>query len=172
MTARRWARHAVGLLAALVLAAGCTATRLPGAAAIVDGTVITSQEVATATEQINSVIPDTTQQFTETQTVYWLVIAPFVNAKAASSGRWTPDDAYNTVLAAIPNPTDATIAVLKARSAADALTQEDVQQVLGQIGAADIQIDPRFGTIDPKTGAWSKPDPNWIKPTATQSPTR
>ncbi len=171
MTARRMARGAVWLLAALLLATGCTAARLPGAAAIVDGTAITSKDVATATEQINSVIPDTSQKFTETQTVYWLVIAPFVNETAAATGRWTPDTAYNTVRAAIPDPTDATTAVLKAKSAADVLTQEDVQQVLAKMAAADIQIDPRYGTIDPKTGGWSKPDPNWIKPTATQSPT-
>ena len=171
MTARRLARNAVGLLAALMLAAGCGSTRRPGTAAIVDGTTIRTQEVATTTDQINSTIPDPSQQFTETQTVYWLVIAPFVNAKATSSGRWTPDDAYNSLLAGIHDPTDATIAVVKARSAANVLTQEDVQQVLAQIDAADIQIDPRYGTIDTKTGAWSKPDPNWIKPTATQSAT-
>ncbi len=171
MTAPRIARGAVGLLAALVLLAGCSVTRLPGAAAIVDGTVISTQDVATATEQINSVIPDTGQQFTQTQTVYWLVIAPFVNEVAAATGRWTPDAAYNSVLASIPDPSDDTVAVLKARSAANVFTQEDIQQVLARMDAADIQIDPRYGTIDPKTGGWSKPDPNWIKATPTQSPT-
>ena len=69
MTARRLASNAVGLLAALMLAAGCGATRRPGTAAIVDGTTIRTQEVATTTDQINSTIPDPSQQFTETQTV-------------------------------------------------------------------------------------------------------
>ncbi|MGV1009230.1 MAG: hypothetical protein ACOYBY_11570 [Dermatophilaceae bacterium] len=167
MTARRLAINAVGMLAALVLVASCTAVRLPGAAAIIDGQPITTQDVATTTDQINGVIQDPSQHFTETQTVYWLVIAPFVNEKAAATGRWTPDEAFNTVLAAIPNPTEQTVAVVKAQSAANALTQQDVQGVLAQIEAADIQIDPRFGSIDTQTGAWVKPDPNWIKPTAT-----
>lgn len=167
MTPRRWARTAVGLCAALVLFAGCTAAQLPGAAAIVDGTVIPHRDVTTATEQINSVIPDATQQMTETQTAYWVVIAPFVNAKAEATGRWTPDDGFNTLLAGIHEPTESTVAVLKARFAVQSLTQEDAQEVIAEIAAADIRLDPRYGSIDPETGGLVNPEPNWIKPAAT-----
>lgn len=169
MTARRWARLAAGLFAALVLATGCTAAELPGAAAIVDGTVIPTEDVAATTEQINSVIEDATQQMSETQTAYWMVIAPFVNAKASSAGRWTPDDAFNSLLAGIHDPSESTVAVLKARFAVQSLTQEDTQEVIAQIAAADIRLNPQYGTIDPETGGLVNPEPNWIKPVPTET---
>ncbi len=169
MTARG-ARPAAALLAALVLTGGCAGAQLPGAAAVVDGRVIPTSDVATTTRQMNEIIKDPTQQMTEAQTVYWMVIAPFVNAKVESTGRWSPDTAYNTLLSAVREPTSSTVAVLKARLGVAALTQEDRQDVVAQIAGADIRLDPRFGTINPQTGGLEKQEPNWIKPTATAAP--
>lgn len=155
-----------------LLLSGCSVIEKQHAAAIVGGQVISNADVATAQEEFNTHLATNDQQkMSESQVLSLLVIGPFVLEQAQKSGSWKPDDRYNSLLAKIPNASEPTKEIIATSLATQSLSQTDVDAILAALKTANVQLDPRFGTFDPKTGGSTVTDNNWIKPSATPSAT-
>lgn len=178
MTARRRAWPAVALLAAVLGIGGCATARLPGAAAIVDDRTITTEQVLTASSQVNAALADETSPIfnpqgglTEKETVFWLILAPFIDQQVTRTGRWVPDTAYNTTLTAIARPAESTTTLVRALLSSQSLTDEDKSAILDAARNAAIEVNPRFGTLDLQRGNLPAYSPNWVKPSPTPTAT-
>lgn len=178
MTARRLAMPAVALLATVLALTGCATARLPGAAAIVDDRTITTDDVVTASRQVNAALADEASpiynpqsSLTEKETVFWLILAPFIDQQASNTGHWVPDTAYNTTLSAIPHPAESTTTLVRALLSSQSLTDEDKSAILDAARKAAIEVNPRFGTLDLQRGNLPAYSPKWIKPSPTPTAT-
>ena len=167
---RRAGALAAAVLAATLALAGCTTFDKTSTAAFVNGTAISDATVAQVTNQFNDNLASTAdQKLQEAQALQVLILAPFVLNQVKASGSWTPDARYNTALQKIPDASQATkdfLATSIILQQGGPLTDGDVTAILDQLKKADVVLDPRFGTWDPKTGAFLAAENNWIKPTA------
>jgi hypothetical protein len=170
---RRAGALAAAVLAATLALAGCTTFDKTSTAAFVNGTAISDATVAQVTNQFNDNLASTAdQKLQEAQALQVLILAPFVLNQVKASGSWTPDARYNTALQKIPDASQATKDFLATWIILQGgpLTDGDVTAILDQLKKADVVLDPRFGTWDPKTGAFLAAENNWIKPTAAPTP--
>jgi len=171
---RRRRAGALAVLAATLALTGCTTFGKASTAAFVNGTAISDATVAEVTNQFNTNLASTAdQKLQEAQTLGVLILAPFVLNQVKASGSWTPDARFNTALQKIPDASQATkdfLATSIILQQGGPLTDGDVTAILDQLKKADVVLDPRFGTWDPKTGAFLAAENNWIKPTAAPTP--
>ena len=171
---RRAGALAAAVLAATLALTGCTTFEKTSTAAFVNGTAISDATVAQVTNQFNDNLASTPdQKLQEAQALQVLILAPFVLNQVKASGSWTPDARYNTALQKIPDASQATkdfLATSIILQQGGPLTDGDVTAILDQLKKADVVLDPRFGTWDPKTGAFLAAENNWIKPTAAPTP--
>jgi len=171
---RRAGALAAAVLAATLALTGCTTFDKTSTAAFVNGTAISDATVAQVTNQFNDNLASTPdQKLQEAQALQVLILAPFVLNQVKASGSWTPDARYNTALQKIPDASQATkdfLATSIILQQGGPLTDGDVTAILDQLKKADVVLDPRFGTWDPKTGAFLAAENNWIKPTAAPTP--
>ena len=151
-------------LSALLVVGGCGMADRAGAAAVVNGQRITTGEVYDATEQVNSLIPDSSQRYDEARATLLLVASDFILERAEATGSWAPDAAYNAALARIQDPTPTTVTLLQTVSAAATLQPADVQAVFDDMAQAEIDIDPRIGRFDPQQESFVPVTPNWLTP--------
>ena len=167
---RRAGALAAAVLAATLALTGCATFDKTSTAAFVNGTAISDATVAQVTNQFNDNLASTAdQKLQEAQALQVLILAPFVLNQVKASGSWTPDARYNTALQKIPDASQATkdfLATSIILQQGGPLTDGDVTAILDQLKKADVVLDPRFGTWDPKTGAFLAAENNWIKPTA------
>jgi len=171
---RRAGALAAAVLAATLALTGCATFDKTSTAAFVNGTAISDATVAQVTNQFNDNLASTPdQKLQEAQALQVLILAPFVLNQVKASGSWTPDARYNTALQKIPDASQATkdfLATSIILQQGGPLTDGDVTAILDQLKKADVVLDPRFGTWDPKTGAFLAAENNWIKPTAAPTP--
>ncbi|MEI2826649.1 MAG: hypothetical protein V9F04_09725 [Dermatophilaceae bacterium] len=140
----------------------CAGAGRPGTVAEVNGTTISAKALAKTTEQIRLIDP----KVTESATLAWMILTPFVNAKVAEKQAWLPDEEYNARLEQIPGATDLTKGVLQANTSVAYLAAADKEDILDQLAKASVQVDPRFGSFDPDRAAFVMKTPNWIVPPA------
>ena len=150
---------AVAAAAALALT-GCSTA---DTAAIVNGTTITVSEAQEAVRQIKEAQP--AAQITTPSAVQALIFAPFINEEAAKSGKGQSDSSAKAALGGtVTNPSRATLDLVKASMVSQQLTQEETDAIRREIAAADITLNPRFGTIDQANAQFGPPQTNWLKP--------
>jgi hypothetical protein len=172
---RRFGAIAAALLALAVVLTGCSTLEKTRAAAFVNGQAITQDEVAQVTQQYNDTLSTSAQdRLTEPQTLGLLILAPFVLSQAKASGSWVPDARYNAALAKIPDASEGTQKLIAVSIALQpgVLSDKDVAAIVDALKKANIQLDPRYGTFDPSTGGFVAPNNNWLRPTATATPTQ
>ena len=160
----RTAGPAALLLGAAVLLTGCGAQR-PGAAAVVDGRVISVSDAQQVAEQI-STVPGIQQKLTPADTLVSLILAPFVLDQAAKDGKGISEDQARVAVKEIKDPTPATLQFVRTSLAANALSEQARTAVLSEISKAKITVNPRFGTLDRTQLTLKAPAPNWMKPAA------
>jgi hypothetical protein len=160
----RTAGPAALLLAAAVLLTGCGGQR-PGAAAVVDGRVISDDDAQQVAQQI-STVPGVQQKLTPADTLVSLILAPFVIDEAQKDGKGISEDQARAAVKEIKNPTPATLEFVRTSLAANALSEQARTAVLSEVGKAKITVNPRYGTLDRKQLTLKAPAPNWIKPAA------
>lgn len=176
MITRRTSWRLVGtalLMSGAMALSGCSGAARPGTALIVNGTSYSQAQVHEATRQLNTMAELAAQPLTDTTTVNWLVVAPFVLAHTEQKALWTPDAGYNAMITQIASPTPETVSIVKANNAAATFTDADWQEVLAQISSSQVIIDPRYGSgINPKDGTLLKTTPDWIiqPPAASKAP--
>ena len=167
---RSVAALAVG--AALVLA-GCGGPAGPDRAAVVDGRVITETAVQSAMSEVNSMNPALLQdKLTPTGTLTALVQAPVVLDFLSGLGVKVSESVAmaDANKRGVSNPSDSTLEILKYASAIGLaqnegkLTDADAQALTQKLQGLSIDVNPRYGTFNPKTAAVELTQPGWVKP--------
>lgn len=170
--ARRLALSGAALTLAVTTAACGSASA--GAAAVVDGQRISVSDVQQATQDIQAFAG---QQVQQSQVLYFLIIGPSLVKAAAQAGVGvSPDDARTQLVTKVAEPSDAAVAAIQANEALSRLTSlpEDkskpiMDSLIKQIGAADIEVNPRYGGFDSKQVIMVPAEQNWLVPPAAPS---
>lgn len=159
------------VVAGVLAVSGCATA---DSAAVVDGERISEQELQEAVAQLNTAAPGANLDNRTALTL--LLRAPFTTPIAAEAGKGLSD---SQVVAALRtddlNP--AAIDIVRTSDAFNpqnpaVLTQEEQVRVLREMEKADISVNPRYGTFDPRSFAVGATSVNWIQsPPATGQPT-
>ena len=155
------ARTTALALAGVLALSACSGTSSAETAAVVDGRVITEQQVRVATEQINAAFKPE-QPLTAAQTLTLLIRAPYINKAAADAGLAQSESAAR----AAPQFKNLTESPDEATVEVDDAGRQKLTQVFA---ALDMTINPRYGTFDPEQAAIVGDRPNWIVPAPSAS---
>ncbi|MDQ2758283.1 MAG: hypothetical protein M3Y71_17305 [Actinomycetota bacterium] len=165
---------ATGLLAAAVAAgvAGCSTIDKAQSAAVVNGSAVSTVDLATATRQYNATFaaPSNGTPATEQQVLPFLVNAKIIGPWATRTGGWKPDASYAAALARVGDPAPATRDLLQAVTVASLFQQGQLPQAAAaaleaDLRSAKVQLAPRYGTFDATAPFVLKTlTPGWIKP--------
>ncbi|MBE3076454.1 MAG: hypothetical protein IMZ75_16225 [Actinobacteria bacterium] len=148
---------------------GCGAQQ-PGAAAIVNDTVISDQDVQTVSSEVNKLALGG-QKLKPSDALLSLILAPYVLAEAKRIGKTISDAEARKVIAKVSNPSPSTIAFVQTQLAVQQLDQASRDSILSKLGKAKITVNPRYGAFDAKQVVLTPISPNWIKASAA-SPTK
>jgi hypothetical protein len=158
------------------LLAGCGSASA-GSAAVVGGRRISVGDVQSATVDAQTWVGSGTQ-ISQTQVLYLLAIAPYVQEIATRHAAGASvDEARKALVARVPNPSDAAITVIRANISLTDMTQRlgeaKTAQALGEatkrLSADGFTVNPRFGDFDPTTGRITPILPNWLPGTGSQT---
>jgi len=148
---------------------GCGAQQA-GAAAIVNDTAISDQDVQIVSEEVNRIDPGG-EKLSSGDALLSLILAPYVLAEAKRTGKTVSDSEARKVIATVADPSPSTITFVQMQLAIQQLDDASKTSIVDQLGKARITINPRYGTFNPKQVAITPTAPNWIK-TSTPSPTK
>jgi hypothetical protein len=137
-------------------------------AAVVNGHRITEQEAQEASRQILEAQPDS--GITTANAVASLVMAGFINTVADGAGKGLSDSAARQAVAAIKDPSPATLELVRASLAFNQMNSEEQGRAVDLASKAKITINPRYGRFDPKKISFDASTPNWIKPQPSATP--
>jgi hypothetical protein len=154
------------LLGLSVALSACGAAQEAGAAAIVDGKVISEQDVQSVADQISALSPGE-PKLSPSAALFNLIIAPYVIAEGKRAGKTVSDAEARKVVAGLADPLPKTIELLQLKEVLPQLDQVSRNAVLEQLRKTRITVNPRYGTFDAKQVALAPNSPNWIKPGAT-----
>ena len=152
------------VLGATLALSGCGAQQ-SGAAAIVNDTVISDQEIQTVSEQVNQIDP-AGQKLSSSDALLSLILAPYVLAEAKRAGKTISASQARQVIAKVANPSPSTIEFVQMQLAVQQLDDASKSSIVGQLGKAKITVNPRYGTFDPQRIVITPTAPNWIKNSA------
>lgn len=156
---------AIALAGVLALSA-CSGTSSAETAAVVEGRVITEQQVREATDQINRAFKPE-QPITAAQTLTLLIRAPYINEAAAAAGRAQSESAARAAFKDFPEtPTAASIEILQAEASLQQVDDAGRQALGAKFATLDMKINPRYGTFDPARSEIVATTPNWLVPSA------
>lgn len=165
----RTALAAVVLLGASLALSACGAQQA-GAAAIVNGSTISDKDVQAASLQLATLA--TAQQQVSTRLVLLnLILAPYVIAEADRTGKGVTAAQARKAIPKVANPSPALVEFVQMQLAIPNLTQTSKNSILAKLAKANITVNPRYGTLDPKQAALTPTSPDWIKAgTSTVAP--
>jgi hypothetical protein len=180
------------------LLAACGTTQA-GAAAVVGGRRITVDEVQTATEQLKGLVQDPSQ-ITQQLVLGWLIANPYAVQVASEQGKGVSrSDALNffkqahfTNSSGGTTPSQSAVTAVQTAYALQLLTaqtgdpqtaQKAVNEIIADLKAAKVTVNPRYGTFDyawdaqtgaftlsPRKEAWiATPTPAASEPSPTSS---
>ena len=159
------------VLGAALALSGCGAQQA-GAAAIVNDTVISDQDVQIVSEQVNQVDPGG-QKLSSNDALLSLILAPYVLAEAKRAGKTISASQARQVIAKVADPSPSTIRFVQMQLAIQQLDDANKSAIVGELGKAKITVNPRYGTFNPSQIVITPTTPNWIKagaPSPTRSP--
>jgi hypothetical protein len=165
----RMAFAAVLLLGATVAVSGCGAQQ-PSAAAIVNDTVISDQDVQSVSNQLNKLATDG-QQLRTSDALLSLILAPYVLAEAKRVGKTVSVSQARQVIAKVSDPSPSTMQFVQMQLEIQRLDQASKTLIVNEVSKVKITVNPRYGVFDPKQIALTAVSPNWIKvgaPSATK----
>lgn len=151
------------VLGAALALSGCGAQR-PDAAAIINSTVITDEDVQTVSDQVNQ-IDASGQKLTSSNALLSLMLAPYVLAEAKRVGKTVSVAQARQVIAKVSDPSPSTIMFVQMQLAVQQLDDASKTAIVGQLGKAKITVNPRYGTFDATQIVLNPTTPNWIKAT-------
>lgn len=163
------ARTTAIALAGMLALSACSGTSSAETAAVVDGRVITEQQVIEATDQINKAF-NPEQPLTAAQTLTLLIRAPYINEAAAAAGRAQSESAARAALKDLPEtPTASTVEILQAEASLQQVDDAGRQALAQKFAELDMQINPRFGTFDAARSEVVATTPNWLVPSTDEN---
>ncbi|MEO6019739.1 MAG: hypothetical protein ABIP45_05770 [Knoellia sp.] len=161
------ARTTALALASVLALSACSGTTSAQTAAVVDGRVITEQQVRVAAEQINKAFKPQ-QAITADQVLTLLIRAPYINKAAAKAGKPQSESAARAAFKDFPGtPTPETVEILQAEASLQQIDDAGRQALTKEFAALDMTINPRYGTFDPAQAAVVADEPNWLVPAAS-----
>ncbi|MEO8556660.1 MAG: hypothetical protein ABI474_08315 [Actinomycetota bacterium] len=160
----RMAFAAALLLGATAAVSGC-GTQQSSAAAIVNDTVISDQDVQSVSNQLNKLATNG-QQLTTSDALLNLILAPYVLAEAKRVGKTVSVSQARQVIAKVSDPSSSTIQFVQMQLEIQQLDQASKTLIVGELGKAKITVNPRYGVFDPTQIALTPISSNWIKPSA------
>lgn len=172
------ARTLVGGLAAVLVAsslASCAAQ--PGTAATVDGRRITQAELEATVADLRPILGD----IAASSVLQALIQAPVAIEAASENGVGVSDDDGRGLLATVAENAGVTapetwsagaVQIAKSDLSLEALSGlPDAQEVTAELNAAvaaqDIELNPRYGTVDTETGTVTPITWDWLAPDAS-----
>lgn len=172
------ARSLVGGLAAVLVAsslASCAAQ--PGTAATVDGRRITQAELEETVADLRLILGD----IATSSVLQALIQAPVAIEAASENGVGVSDDDGRSLLATVSENagvtapeewSDGALQIAKSDLSLEALSGlPDAQEVTAELNAAvaaqDIELNPRYGTVDVETGTVAPITWDWLAPDAS-----
>jgi hypothetical protein len=159
----RTALAAVVLLGASLALSACGAQQA-GAAAIVNGSTISDKDVQTASLQLATLTTAQQQQQVSTRLVLLnLILAPYVIAEADRTGKGVTAAQARKAIPKVANPSPTLVEFVQMQLAIPNLTQTSKNSILAKLAKANITVNPRYGTLDPKQAALTPTSPDWIK---------
>jgi hypothetical protein len=143
------ASSAVVMLGASLLLSACGAQQ-PGAAAVVNGDTIRDQDVQRIALDLKQLSPDQ-KQADPGKVLGAMIIAPYILAEAKRTGHDVTDAQARTAIAkGIPNPSPQTVDLFRSQVAVQFLDQAAAPNILTKLGKAEITVNPRYGTVNPR----------------------
>jgi len=163
------ARTTALALAGVLALSACSGTSSAETAAVVDGRVITEQQVRDATEQINGAFKPE-QPITAAQALTLLIRAPYINEAAVKAGQAQSESAAREAFKDYSEPvSDSTVEVLQAEASLQQIDDAGRQALTQEFAKLDMTVSPRYGRFDPAQAAVVLERPNWLVP-ATGTP--
>lgn len=162
------ARTTAIALAGILALSACSGTTSAETAAVVDGRVITEEQVREATAEINEAF-NPQEPLTAAQILTLLIRAPYVNDAAAQAGQAQSESAARALpqLAGLSGgPSDATVEILRAEASLQAVDTPGRQALTQKFAELDMEINPRYGRFDPSQASLVATSPNWLVPAA------
>ncbi|EAP97220.1 hypothetical protein JNB_17158 [Janibacter sp. HTCC2649] len=151
-------------LAGVLALSACSGTSSAQTAAVVDGRVITEQQVREATEQINAAFKPE-QPLTAAQALTLLIRAPYINKAAADAGKAQSESAARAAFKDYPEtPSDTTVEILQAEASLQQIDDAGRQKLTKEFAALQMTVNPRYGTFDASQAAVVADTPNWLVP--------
>ena len=157
------------VIGATLALSGCGAQQ-SGAAAIVNDTVISDQDVQSVSDQLNQ-LAEGGQKLRTSDALLSLILAPYVLAEAKRAGKTVSVAQARKVIAKVADPSPSTIAFVQMQLAIQQLDQANKTSIVNQLGKVKIEVNPRYGVFDVKQITLTPISPNWIKASAS-SPTK
>lgn len=160
--------RAASAVAAVALLVGCSAQ--PGTAAVVDGRTISQADLDRTHADLTQIIP----QLDARTTLVALMVGPYFIEAAEENGVGVSESQardfaeQNAAAAGVESAFgDGAVEVLRFSLAAEQLGglpdgQAVVAGVEDEILAADIDVNPRYGDLDPATGQLVAEAPSWL----------
>jgi hypothetical protein len=155
---------ALVLVGATLALSGCGAQQT-GAAAIVDDTVISDQDVQTVSAEVNQ-IDAGGQKLSTSNALLSLILAPYVLDEAKRAGKTVSAAEARKVIAKVADPSPTTITFVQMQLAVQQLDDASKTAIVSKLGTAKITINPRYGSFDTKQFVIIPTAPNWIKTSA------
>lgn len=181
--------------AVLALVAAC-GTPEAGSAAVVGDRRISQIELQQATADVQSIVPPE-NPITRQTVLGWLITEPYLSAAARSNGLGVSEDDVRQIFTSSGfrstdgsgAPSEAALravrsalALQKIAGQGSPLGREKATEVLGKVSAdlqaAQVRVNPRFGTFDPTFApengqvfsVTAGPEANWLVPSPSPSP--
>jgi len=152
----------VVLLGATMALSSCS-NQEAGAAAIVNDTTISDKDLQRVALQLGSIAKDQQQELTTSTVLLSLILAPYVLTEASRAGKGVTEAQARKVIPKVANPSQRTLEFVRMQLALQTLDDAARASILTKLGKAEVTVNPRYGTFDPKQVAIAPTAPNWIK---------
>ncbi len=159
------------LLLGATLALSACGAQEAGAAAIVNGTVISDRDVQTVAGQLNT-ISQGGEKLSSSNVLLSLILAPYVISEAQSAGKTVSTSQARQVIAKVADPAPSTIEFVQVQLAIQQLDQTNRTSIVNEVGKAKITINPRYGTFDATKIELTAISPNWFPKASAASPAK
>jgi hypothetical protein len=154
------------LLGVTLSLSACGAVQQAGAAAIVDGTVISDQDVQTLSADLAPVDPSQ-GKVSSSAVLRNLILGPYVLDEAKRTQKTvSAADTRKLIDKVVVNPSPKAIALVQINLSLQQLDQASTDAVANKVRKAKITVNPRYGTLDTTQIDIVPSSPNWLKPTA------
>ncbi|MFC7486372.1 hypothetical protein ACOCJ7_14090 [Knoellia sp. CPCC 206453] len=152
-------------LAGVLALSACSGTSSAQTAAVVDGRVITEQQLREATDQLNAAFPREGKPYTASEILGLLIRAPYINEAATKAGKAQSESAARAQFKNFEGtPAESAVEVVQADMSGQQIDQAAGQALLASFAKIDVTVNPRYGTFDPAQAAVVGERPNWLVP--------